>query len=183
MCSAENVLQLLQSTSSSSPLILIRRAACCNILMMQGVNGRDVISAGSQDPSYLPQEITPSGSSNPGEMRGVPSVPHTVAALTSGELQPIGTANKSDPLIDPLLSLRRSITTQLRRKDLVFCPSRGHWVPEGLWIRASLSSVSSGSTWVQLAEQQGGTGILSHTGSDTFLVGCERWNGALCWMC
>lgn len=58
---------------------------------------------------------------NLNEMRSVHS--HRLSPLTSAVLQPIWTANKSDPLIDPLLSTRRSITTQLRREDLFFSPA------------------------------------------------------------
>lgn len=61
------------------------------------------------------------------EMRGV-RVSQAAAPLILGVLLPIWTANKSDPLIDPLVSLRRSMATQLRREDPLLLPGRGHWL-------------------------------------------------------
>lgn len=126
------------------------------------------------------------------------AVPLTVAPLAFGVLQPIRTANKSDPLIDPLLSLRLSVTTQMYREDLV-SPGRGHWAEPAQRWQLSPSGSGSEAHWLcchpdrlqrSWLNNWGGAGILSqdaYTRLGTFFClswrcWClQQWNGAICW--
>lgn len=112
----------------------------------------------------------------PSERRGV----------QSRALWPTCTANKSDPLIDPLLSL----TTQLRREGRFFCclPSlNGRQRPlsgantavdaesRRVWIRGSSTVVSSGSTSSAAEERMALTAEVSmqHSPGTFYVLGAD----------